>query len=718
MKRVVTCLKNLILAPFCWWVRKKTGLSKTQSRELSKCTIALLYKFNGLHLKRSAKYLRLMLNQINWKEFNLTEDLFRQALKDGSAPAGYTELQGAWFTIDSQVYNRSAPRVENTDTITYYGSGREPFLALANQQSRKVVMLPYFTCFTVFQPFLENGWEIVHYKVDRDLRMDCREVLALAEKHRPAIAVFMEYSGIDLNRRELDTIGVLKNSGCVTVVDRTQNIYSTVKSPEVDYYCGSLRKWFCIPDGGYLEKNSNLPLPPAPDAGVCNDVYATANSVKMFTAGIAREKNSASYMELSNFFYTLATSYICGQPVRARNMSDYSRAVYMAERSKDDDYIQRRRENFRYILEHIADCQSVQPVCKDCDLFTAAPLYFHVYAKNRSGLTQYLKKRGIKTWINWTKPNHLGVVDGQSDFIFNHILSLCCDQRYTQEDMSLLCDAIKAYDEHETAKNDVHETSYMQETVDKFLKMPIDSADQVLETFAQLPGAVVGKGSAPMERYVYVPGSRTDRILLVAHADTVWDQQYGNPAQQEIVLENGIYRGTNPNCGIGADDRAGCAMLWALKDSGHSLLVLDGEEHGKIGARYLRDSDPKLYKELNHHRFMMEFDWTRPGGCLYSQVKNTQKFKKYIKTALGCTDDHNNGGCDLQILCRRICGVNIGIGYKNNHKPEEVLVLDGWVKACKKISEFLRPEHPCFKIPAGKRFWAFFRRMIRKVVKK
>lgn len=258
----------------------------------------------------------------------------------------------------------------------------------------------------------------------------------------------------------------------------------------------------------------------------------------------------------------------------------------------------------------------------------------------------------------------------------------------------------------------------LQTILERFLRMPVNTADGVFEAFSVLPGAVYGKGEGAMQRYVYVPGSRTDRILLVAHADTVWDQEYGGQAVQKLVFEDGVYKSGTPECGIGADDRGGCAMLWALKDSGHSLLILDGEEHGKIGARYFRDSAPKLYKEANHHRFMMEFDWKRPGGCLYNQVDNSALFKDYICRVLGCTDDQKNGGCDLQILCRRICGVNVGIGYKNNHKPEEVLVLDGWVKAYEKISEFLRADHPCFKIAAMKRLKGFCRRAARKVIKK
>lgn len=68
------------------------------------------------------------------------------------------------------------------------------------------------------------------------------------------------------------------------------------------------------------------------------------------------------------------------------------------------------------------------------------------------------------------------------------------------------------------------------------------------------------------DSFVYVPGKREDRVVLIAHADTVYN------SGQEIIFEEGIYRSGTPYCGIGADDRAGCAILYLLKDFGHSLL--------------------------------------------------------------------------------------------------------------------------------------------------
>ena len=166
-------------------------------------------------------------------------------------------------------------------------------------------------------------------------------------------------------------------------------------------------------------------------------------------------------------------------------------------------------------------------------------------------------------------------------------------------------------------------TETSQQIIEKFLNMPLNSADGIFAEFEALPGAIFNKGESALERYVCIPGSRKNAIVLVAHADTVWDESYNRSAQTTVQFADGVYTGTNSLCGIGADDRAGCAMLWALKDCGHTILIVNGEEKGKVGARFLKKSNPALFKQLNRHRFMIELDWQGAGGCLFNQVDFT-----------------------------------------------------------------------------------------------
>lgn len=247
-----------------------------------------------------------------------------------------------------------------------------------------------------------------------------------------------------------------------------------------------------------------------------------------------------------------------------------------------------------------------------------------------------------------------------------------------------------------------------QQLLKEFLSYPLNTAENIFTRFENLPGAVFGKGESALERYVCIPGTRKNRIVLVAHTDTVWDDAYGKPTQTAVHFDNGVFKSTNPACGIGADDRAGCAMLWALRDCGHTILLVNGEEKGKHGARFLRKSNPKLFRMLNRHRFMIELDTYGSGRCNYNQVDNTKKFRNYIGKTLGFRDDTGRGGCDLQVLCKSICGVNVAVGYHNQHTPGEYLSLAEWEHTLSCLDTFLSQRHPRFATNMAAKIHRFF----------
>ena len=253
----------------------------------------------------------------------------------------------------------------------------------------------------------------------------------------------------------------------------------------------------------------------------------------------------------------------------------------------------------------------------------------------------------------------------------------------------------------------------------EFLKTPLDSGDEIFGRFAALQGAIVGQGEKPLERYVYVGGTRSDRVLLVAHADTVWDKAYGKfeYSGHEVAFEDGVFTGAKAGCGIGADDRAGCAMLWKLKDSGHSILVLDGEEYGKHGAKYLKSSNPKLFKELNKHSFIIELDHMGTDHSSFRQIHNTKKFESFFQNATGFLDRKQKGGCDLQILCKSVCGVNVGVGYVKQHTENERLYLEKWQNTYQRLNEFLAKPQKRYIIPIRIRLEFFAKKCVYRCLK-
>ncbi len=214
-----------------------------------------------------------------------------------------------------------------------------------------------------------------------------------------------------------------------------------------------------------------------------------------------------------------------------------------------------------------------------------------------------------------------------------------------------------------------------------FLNMPVNSPDKIFDLFGKLPNAVVQHGEGT-KGFVYVPGTRKDRCVLVAHADTYFDSRYPDAKEKNAAIFDGThYKSKIPGVGIGADDRAGCAILWLLRNSGHSLLVLDGEEHGQTGANYLKNEYPDLYSEINNHAFILEVDKSGDGIYKTYDIPVTESFRKYIEEETSYTRFEGKGRTDICVLCDSICGVNISIGYHDEHKETESLCYNEWEKA-------------------------------------
>ncbi len=214
--------------------------------------------------------------------------------------------------------------------------------------------------------------------------------------------------------------------------------------------------------------------------------------------------------------------------------------------------------------------------------------------------------------------------------------------------------------------------------LEHFLKMPLNNAESVLDEFRKLDGAKYYPPSSPIDKdsFVYIPGTRKDRVLLVAHADTFFDYP---EALGSVVIEEGTYFSGSKGLGIGADDRAGCAILWLLRDMGHSLLVTNGEEYGSLAAMRIAARLPKLYDELNGHCYMIEFDRRHADDYKTYNIPVSDDFRRFIEDSTGYHDAGKASSTDIVHLCNEICGVNLSVGYYYEHTPDECLVPGEWI---------------------------------------
>ena len=242
--------------------------------------------------------------------------------------------------------------------------------------------------------------------------------------------------------------------------------------------------------------------------------------------------------------------------------------------------------------------------------------------------------------------------------------------------------------------------------LEKFLCFDLTSTNSVFDEFAGLDNAVYYGELFGSDDFIYVPGTRRDRVVLVAHADTYWNGMIPDSDIQHRVVwdKGGYYRSGDPAIGIGADDRAGCAIVYLLKDLGHSLLITSGEEIGSLGARRIREDCPRLYDELNEHQYMIEFDRCNARDYKVYNIPVSEEFQQFIEDNTGYREAGKSSFTDITILCRKICGANLSVGYYAEHTPDERLVYGEWKNTLDIARKMLFGEQkkfPVLKHPAN-----------------
>lgn len=214
--------------------------------------------------------------------------------------------------------------------------------------------------------------------------------------------------------------------------------------------------------------------------------------------------------------------------------------------------------------------------------------------------------------------------------------------------------------------------------------MMLASERNIINRFAGLPGAVMLPVPNELPG-VYIPGTRSgNRAVLVAHTDTVWDHQ---PIRLKYDSDLGCLWSGIPKRGIGADDRAGCAALWALRKLGHSLLIVPAEERGCIGSRAIAEDYPDL---LTDHALAIQFDRRGTDDLVFYDGEP----EPLLTTMLPYFPDYSEAigsFSDVAELCPAygIAGVNVSIGFGYEHTKDEFLDVNAWRRTVECTRAFL-----------------------------
>ena len=327
----------------------------------------------------------------------------------------------------------------------YTASGREAIelaiIAAENSRSNlsKVCLLPQYTCDTVILPFQKHNWEIYFYPVDTSLEIS-EEILAeLLNSVDPGLLLMHTYFGTDTIKGVRHLIAdYQRERGLVFVEDMTQSLALLSQVQGADYYVGSIRKWFAIPDGGFI-LGENLPQTECfREKSVFVEKKMLAQRLK---ADYLQEKGDVSKEEFLRINRE-AEDYLY-QDVSVCKMSEIS---YKRLQCLDGKRQLRQREKNGVVLsEQLEKCKSIRAMI---EMRGQSPLYLPILTEHREKLQELLREHDIFAPVLWPVPKEVEDTMTQDvRYIFEHMLALPCDHRYLERDMCRIGEILLKYEE-------------------------------------------------------------------------------------------------------------------------------------------------------------------------------------------------------------------------------------------------------------------------------
>ena len=183
-------------------------------------------------------------------------------------------------------------------------------------------------------------------------------------------------------------------------------------------------------------------------------------------------------------------------------------------------------------------------------------------------------------------------------------------------------------------------------------------------------------------------------IMVVSHLDTVFEQSvslyssngpseydswypyndYTDPSTKEIFQDRVAEVMWSPD-GLGADDRVGVFLILSMVKQGlrPSILFTTDEESGSASGRHFAETYRKSFHQKNI-KYIMQLDRSGYNDSVFYQCEN-KNFEKYINT-FGW-ETARGSFSDISVLCPvlKIAGVNLSIGYFNEHSQTEMIDL-------------------------------------------
>ena len=305
----------------------------------------------------------------------------------------------------------------------------------------KVALVPAFTCHVCVEPFVEQGFKVYPYPVNRNLTINASGLLDYVSKYNPSVILVHSYFGLNTLSAATECLEESKNKGILIIEDLTHGMWGKFEHLNVSYHIGSIRKWLEIPDGAFVKGlKKNLSKLAEDTSLVDAKVKGMMEKQKHLTNNTADNEYRKMQMEAESILDSRKETYkMSGLSAGLLNDLDV------------DAFKDVRRNNYNKLSQFLSQIPHINLVlgeCKDEEVPFMVPVYV---PEQRRELQKYLVENKIFPTIIWGRPDAIkDDLDEDANYIYDHILCFHCDQRYGLDDMERIASTINMYYKHHT----------------------------------------------------------------------------------------------------------------------------------------------------------------------------------------------------------------------------------------------------------------------------
>lgn len=140
--------------------------------------------------------------------------------------------------------------------------------------------------------------------------------------------------------------------------------------------------------------------------------------------------------------------------------------------------------------------------------------------------------------------------------------------------------------------------------------------------------------------------------------------------------------------GAGFDDKAGIFSIFKILEDGYlpHVIFTTNEEIGSLGAKKLvEDFSENPFNDL---KYLIQLDRANEHDCVFYSCEN-REFISYVES-FGFVEAFGTS-TDIRHICPvwDIAGVNLSIGYKDEHAENETLDVNIMFNTISKVKEML-----------------------------